>query len=67
MVENAIKRIGKITDIVIEDTIGMEYPYRYRNKAEFKLGRDYNIGYYKRGTHDLISIDKCIIQNKVVE
>lgn len=67
MVKNALERIGKITDIRIKDTIGMDHPYRYRNKAEFKVGKDYNIGYFKKRSHDLIAIDKCIIQNRVVD
>ncbi len=48
MVENNLKRIGKIENVVVKDTIGMDYPFRYRNKAEFKVGKNYKIGYYKR-------------------
>ncbi len=39
MVENNLKRIGKIENVVVKDTIGMDYPFRYRNKAEFKVGK----------------------------
>lgn len=67
MVKNNLKRIGKVTDVEIKDTIGMEYPYRYRNKAEFKVGEDYNIGYFKRRSHDLLLVDECIIQNKAAD
>lgn len=67
MVKSNLERIGKIKDVIVNDTIGMNYPYRYRNKAEFKIGENNNIGYFKRGTHDLIPIDKCIIQYKIVD
>ncbi|HSH36773.1 MAG TPA: 23S rRNA (uracil(1939)-C(5))-methyltransferase RlmD, partial [Schnuerera sp.] len=67
MVENNLKRIGKIKNIYVKDTIGMEYPFRYRNKAEFKVGKNYRIGYYKRGTHDIVPVGKSIIQNEIVD
>ena len=67
MVKNNLNRIGKISDVLVKDTIGMDYAYRYRNKGEFKVGKDYNIGYFKRGTHDLIPIDECIIQDKIAD
>jgi len=34
---NDIKRIGGLDDIKVYDTIGMENPYRYRNKAQFPV------------------------------
>ncbi len=67
MVENNLKRIGKIENVVVKDTIGMDYPFRYRNKAEFKVGKNYKIGYYKRKTHEIVSVDKSIIQNEIVD
>ncbi len=43
----------------------MDNPYRYRNKADFKVDKNGNIGYFKRGgSNDLIPIDRCIIQRE---
>lgn len=67
IVKNNLERIGKITGVEIKDTIGIEYPYRYRNKAEFKVGNGHNIGYFKRGTHELLPVNRCIIQNEAVD
>lgn len=67
MVKNNLERIGKIKDVSIKDTIGMDYPYRYRNKGEFKVGKNYEIGYFKRGTHDIYPIEKSIIQKETVD
>lgn len=67
IVKNNLKRIGKIEDILVKDTIGMEYPYRYRNKGEFKVGKGYQIGYFKRGTHEIYPVEKSIIQKETVD
>ncbi len=67
MVKNNIKKIGNIKNVPVKKIIGMDNPYRYRNKGEFKVGKDYNIGYFKKGTHEIYPIDKCIIQNEAVD
>ena len=67
MVKNNLERIGKLADVEVKGTLGMDHPYMYRNKAEFKVDKGPRIGYFKRGSHDLIPIDKCIIQNEMVD
>ena len=67
-VKQVISRIGKLDDVVIRDTLGMEHPFRYRNKAQFPIQKKDNmpvIGFYKKKSHDLISTDECIIQHEV--
>ena len=67
-VKQVIRRIGKLDDVVIHDTLGMEHPFRYRNKAQFPIQKKDNmpvIGFYKKKSHDLISTDECIIQHEV--
>lgn len=47
-------------------TIGMENPWKYRNKLQFQIRKDSNdhvvAGLYKADSHDLIAIDDCIVQ-----
>lgn len=64
---NSLMRIGKIEDILVMDTIGMDYPYRYRNKVEFQVGKDYKIGFFKKGTHTVVPVEKSIIQDEIVD
>ena len=56
-VKQVISRIGKLDDVVIHDTLGMEHPFRYRNKAQFpiqKVNNNLLIGFYKKKTDGLL-------------
>lgn len=67
-VKQTISRIGKLENVLIHPTIGMENPFRYRNKAQFpikKLNKETVIGFYKKKSHDVIPTDKCVIQHDV--
>ncbi|RDY26624.1 23S rRNA (uracil(1939)-C(5))-methyltransferase RlmD [Romboutsia weinsteinii] len=67
-VKQVVTRIGKLDDVVIHETIGMEAPVRYRNKAQFpiqKVNGSPVIGFYKKKSHELIPTDKCVIQHDV--
>lgn len=68
LVENSITRIGKIEGINVLDTIGMENPLYYRNKAQFPVGKSksgFDIGFYLKRSHNIINTDCCYIQNKL--
>lgn len=67
-VKQVIARIGKLENVLVHDTIGMDNPQRYRNKAQFpiqKQGEEINIGFYKKKSHDVIPTDSCIIQHDI--
>lgn len=67
-VKQVINRIGKLENVLIHDTLGMEDPIRYRNKAQFpiqKVGSSPLIGFYKKKSHDIIPTDKCVIQHEI--
>ncbi|MEY7999158.1 23S rRNA (uracil(1939)-C(5))-methyltransferase RlmD [Clostridium sp. Mt-5] len=49
------------------DTLGMENPYRYRNKVQLPVDRSnskLNIGFYAKRSHDIIDMDSCLIQDE---
>ncbi|MBO6240710.1 MAG: 23S rRNA (uracil(1939)-C(5))-methyltransferase RlmD [Butyrivibrio sp.] len=68
-VRNNIVRLGgfdeSFIDSIMEPIIGMEEPWRYRNKAQYPIGTDKNgkpvAGYYAGRTHSIIPVDDCFI------
>ncbi len=64
---NALKRhLDKEMDVL--PCIGMDDPYHYRNKIQVPIGRDPHghivSGFYRSGTHKIIPIDTCYIEDK---
>lgn len=64
-VKNNLERIGNLKHIKVHPVIGMEEPYRYRNKAQFPVGVNKNgeiiTGFYAARTHSIIEADHCDI------
>ncbi|UOQ48960.1 23S rRNA (uracil(1939)-C(5))-methyltransferase RlmD [Gracilibacillus caseinilyticus] len=68
-VESALRKIGHIEGIPIHDTVGMEDPWRYRNKVQIPVGTNNGeliTGFYRKRSHDIIDdMDRCIITDEV--
>lgn len=68
-VRNNLIRLGKFSEeqvaAVMEPIVGMDDPYRYRNKAQFPFGLDNNgktiTGFYAGRTHAIIPTEDCLI------
>lgn len=66
-IRNNLIRIGGFTpefvDSCMEPIIGMEEPFRYRNKAQYPVGTDKEgnpiTGFYAGRTHDIIANTNC--------
>ena len=74
MKQNAVQSLVNKTlktKIQVQETLGMENPYFYRNKAQYPVGIDKNgkpqIGVFANRTHEIIPIQKCLIQNEKSE
>lgn len=70
MVIDLLKRIGGFENIKVNDPIGADYPFNYRNKAQFPLTKteDKKIatGFYKKGSHNVVVNESCIIQHPLI-
>lgn len=76
-VRNNLIRIGgfapELIDSVMEEIVGMEQPYRYRNKAQFPIGVNKDgqpvAGFYAARTHNIIPVEDCklgVTQNEQI-
>ena len=64
---DSVERIGKLSGVEILDTLGMKNPLRYRNKMQFPVGKNLEIGCYARGSHKIIDTDSCLIQKEIAD
>ena len=69
IIENALKRIGKI-DLPVREMIGADNPFRYRNKMIFPIGIDKNgkkiCGFYRERSHDIVELDDCLLGDEII-
>ena len=66
-VEEALKRIGHIENVIVNDALGMDDPTHYRNKIQVPFGKENKrvvYGFYKSNTHKIIPIKQCNIEDK---
>jgi 23S rRNA (uracil1939-C5)-methyltransferase len=53
--------------IVVHPVIGMDDPWRYRNKAQVQIGQSEGGlvgGFYEQGSHDIVEMEACLIQQE---
>ena len=65
MVKNNLQRIGGFTEIPMQEIIGMEKPWRYRNKAQYPIGKNKDgkiiAGFYAGRTHSIMACEDCLL------
>ncbi|MFQ6390737.1 23S rRNA (uracil(1939)-C(5))-methyltransferase RlmD [Priestia aryabhattai] len=66
-VKDVMARIGHLPDVPVHSTLGMNDPWRYRNKAQVPVAeREGGLvaGFYQQRSHDIINMDACLIQQQ---
>lgn len=65
-VRACMDRIAKLPEVILSPIIGMEDPWHYRNKVLYPAGGapgKPELGFYKQGTHQVVSGKGCLIQH----
>ena len=67
VVKNILNKNG-LKDKKVNDCIGMEKPYNYRNKLQYPVGLDNEsnpvMGVFQERSHSIIKTEECAIQDK---
>ena len=66
---NLFHRKADFKDTIINDTVGMENPWYYRNKSQIPVGKNKDeeiiSGFYRQRSHDIIDMESCLIQDQL--
>ena len=57
-----------VEDIEVKPTLGMQDPWRYRNKVQQPVGWDGQriiSGFYAPFSHDIVPIEECLVQSEL--
>lgn len=69
-VKNIVIKTAKMPEIQVKDTIGMDQPFGYRNKAQIPVRKIKGVlqtGFYRKNSHELVPIDHFYIQDPAID
>ena len=64
-VKDCVSKIGKLDPSIVKYPLGMEEPWRYRNKVQLPIGLisgEVKIGFFAPRSHDM---ESCLIQDEI--
>ena len=68
IIEDALFRIGKL-NIKVDEMIGADSHFRYRNKMIFPVGTDKSgkkiCGFYKVRSHEIVPLEDCLLGDEI--
>ncbi|CDQ41730.1 23S rRNA (uracil-C(5))-methyltransferase RlmCD [Virgibacillus salexigens] len=66
-VKNVMRKIAHMEEVPVHSTLGMNDPWRYRNKIQIPVGKkngELITGFYQKRSHHIIDdMDTCVIQD----
>ena len=69
-VKDSLYKIAGISDVEVAETLGMEDPVKYRNKAQVPVRRVNGVletGFFRKNSHDLMPLEDFFIQDPVID
>lgn len=66
IVIESLRKYARLDNPPVADTIGMDNPWGYRNKAQFQVGKQDGkliAGLYQTGSHKLVNLEGCQVQH----
>ena len=65
-VQDALRRLGG-TETAVEEIIGATDTLRYRNKAQYDVSPAGEVGFYRRRTHQVVDVERCLLQSEAAD
>ena len=62
-VQDALTRLGG-ANVEVEEILGAKDPLHYRNKSQYPVGADGTVGFYRERSHQVVGVDRCLIQTE---
>lgn len=69
-VKDCIDKIGKLNPELVKYPLGMNEPWRYRNKVQLPIGLvngEVKIGFFAERSHEIIDMENCLIQDEIAD
>ncbi|MCD2502997.1 23S rRNA (uracil(1939)-C(5))-methyltransferase RlmD [Clostridium sp. NSJ-145] len=69
-VKDCIEKIGKLNPELVKYPLGMNDPWRYRNKVQLPIGLvngELKIGFFAERSHEIIDMKNCLIQDELAD
>ena len=69
-VQDCLYKIAGISDVEVLETLGMDQPLAYRNKAQVPVRRvngQLETGFFRKNSHDLLPIEDFYIQDPIID
>ncbi|COH09198.1 23S rRNA (uracil-5-)-methyltransferase RumA [Streptococcus pneumoniae] len=69
-VKDSLYKIAGIADVEVAETLGMEHPVKYRNKAQVPVRRVNGVletGFFRKNSHDLMPLEDFFIQDSIID
>lgn len=60
-VQDALRRLGGST-VQVEEILGADETTRYRNKSQYPVSAEGEVGFYRARTHQVTDLERCLIQ-----
>lgn len=70
IVADAFARIARLPDVPVRSVLGMDDPWRYRNKVQVPVGEEDGrlvAGFFAKGTHAVVDLNGCFLQPEPME
>jgi 23S rRNA (uracil1939-C5)-methyltransferase len=67
IVRDQLERVGKLADIEVRPTLGMDEPWTYRNHVQMRTTPDGRLGFRGLREHAVVPIEVCYIMEPAVE